>query len=166
LDQLPRGYSGYDEYSRQALAAQGIDIPGDVERNRRIDSAEERRIVEVLRRRAEAAPNAEERVEAEALGLMFELALCTAMRMRAIYTLTEDQISLLKKTVFLQKTKNGKSGGAGYVGCGHVYRMALGRDVLSQLRIFFATKEHVVYFTPANTTIPGKARAREPASSP
>jgi hypothetical protein len=43
LDQLPHGYSGYDEYTRQALAEQGVDIPGDVERNRRVDPAEERR---------------------------------------------------------------------------------------------------------------------------
>jgi hypothetical protein len=52
LDQLPHGYSGYDEYTGQALADQGIDIPGDVERNRRIDKGEEGRIVEVLQRRA------------------------------------------------------------------------------------------------------------------
>ena len=52
LDQLPHGYSGYDEYTRQALAEQGVDIPGDVERNRRIDWGEESRIV----RSATAAP--------------------------------------------------------------------------------------------------------------
>jgi hypothetical protein len=51
LDQLPHGYSGYDEYTRQALAEQGVDIPGDVERNRWIDSGEEGRIVDVLRQR-------------------------------------------------------------------------------------------------------------------
>ena len=107
LDQLPHGYSGYDEYTRQALGEQGVDIPGDVERNRRIDSGEEGRIVEVLRRRVEVAARLEERVEAEALSLMFQLALRTAMRLREIYTLQLAQIRLADKTIFLSKSKNG-----------------------------------------------------------
>jgi integrase len=107
LDQLPHGYSGYDEYTRQALAEQGFDIPGDVERNRRIDPDEERRIVEVLQRRREAAQSLEQRVEAEALGLMFQLALRTAMRLREIYTLVLAQIRIADKTIYLSKSKNG-----------------------------------------------------------
>jgi integrase len=107
LDQLPHGYSGYDEYTRQALADQGIDIPGDVERNRRIDKGEEGRIVETLRRRAEAAQSLEDRVEAETLSLIFQLALRTAMRLREIYTLLSDQIRIAEKTIYLSKSKNG-----------------------------------------------------------
>ena len=38
---------------------------------------------------------------------MFQLALRTAMRMREIYTLTQDQVSIARRTIFLQKTKNG-----------------------------------------------------------
>ena len=75
---------GYDEYTRQALADQGIDIPGDVERNRRIDKCEEGRIVETLRRRAEAAQTLEDRVEAEALSLIFQLALPTLFYVQKI----------------------------------------------------------------------------------
>ncbi len=41
--------------------------------------------------------------------LLFDLALETAMRMREMFTLTTDQINLSKKTVFLDKTKNGDS---------------------------------------------------------
>lgn len=41
--------------------------------------------------------------------LLFELALEAAMRMREMFTLTTDQIDLSKKTVFLDKTKNGDS---------------------------------------------------------
>lgn len=107
LDQLPHGYSGYDEYTRQALAEQGVDIPGDVERNRRIDSGEEGRIVDVLRQRLEATGRLEERVEAEALSLMFQLALRTAMRLREIYTLQLAQIRIVDKTIYLSKSKNG-----------------------------------------------------------
>ena len=39
--------------------------------------------------------------------LLFDMALETAMRMREMYTLTVDQISLEKETIFLEKTKNG-----------------------------------------------------------
>lgn len=35
------------------------------------------------------------------------MALETAMRMREMYTLTRDQVSLEKETIFLDKTKNG-----------------------------------------------------------
>jgi len=48
-----------------------------------------------------------EQGDAEGLSLMFQLALRTAMRMREIYTLTQDQVSIARKTIFLQKTKNG-----------------------------------------------------------
>ena len=99
--------SGYDEYTRQALAEQAIDIPGDVERNRRIDCAEERRIVEVLEQRIAVAPTPHERAEAEGLSLMFQLALQTAMRMREIYTLQQAQIRIEDKTIYLSKSKNG-----------------------------------------------------------
>ena len=39
--------------------------------------------------------------------LIFQLALETAMRMREMYTLSIDQVDLSKRTVFLNKTKNG-----------------------------------------------------------
>jgi integrase len=107
LDQLPHGYSGYDEYTRQALAEQGVDIPGDVERNRRVDPAEERRIVEVLKQRSVAAPTVQEQAEAEGLSLMFQLALQTAMRMRELYTLQQAEIRIEEKTIYLSKSKNG-----------------------------------------------------------
>lgn len=42
-----------------------------------------------------------------AMLLLFTLAIETAMRLREMYTLTVRQIDLEKKTVFLDKTKNG-----------------------------------------------------------
>ena len=107
LDQLPYGYSGYDEFTCRVLAEQGIDIPGDCERDRRIDPEEEAHIIAVLQRRAEIAPTLEQRGEAEGLSLMFELALQTAMRMREIYTLQQAQIRIADKTIYLNKSKNG-----------------------------------------------------------
>lgn len=107
LNQLPHGFSGYDEYTRQSLAEQGMDIPGDVERNRRIDPDEERRIVDALQQRRKTAESHERRVEAEALSLVFQLALRTAMRLREIYTLVLAQIRIADKTIYLSKSKNG-----------------------------------------------------------
>jgi integrase len=104
---LPHGYSGYDAYTRQWLEAKGWPVPEDTERDRRVDRAEEARIVELLRVRRERAPTLAEQAHAEGLSLMFQLALCTAMRMREIYTLDVTQVSPTAKTIFLDKTKNG-----------------------------------------------------------
>lgn len=38
---------------------------------------------------------------------MFDIALETGMRMREIFTLTKDQVSLEQRTIFLDKSKNG-----------------------------------------------------------
>ncbi|WP_431113027.1 tyrosine-type recombinase/integrase [Variovorax paradoxus] len=43
----------------------------------------------------------------QALWCMFVLAVESAMRMREMFTLTLDQVDLAKRTVFLDKTKNG-----------------------------------------------------------
>jgi hypothetical protein len=59
------------------------------------------------RLRRESSTLLEEQAEAEGLSLMFQLALRTAMRMRELYTLAQDQISITARTIFLQKTKNG-----------------------------------------------------------
>lgn len=107
LTDLPHGYSSYDEYTREELERQGVEVPQDVERNRRIDPAEERRIVAALTAKREAAQMLEDQAEAEGLCLMFQLALRTAMRMREIYTLTIDQISVEERSIFLAKTKIG-----------------------------------------------------------
>src|SRR5581483_2809297 len=107
LDKLPRGYSGYDEHTCELLADQGFDTPEDIERNRRIDPDEEQRIVTFLEQRLEQAQIPEERAEIEGMALMFSLALQTAMRLRELYTVTLDQISIERKSIFLERTKNG-----------------------------------------------------------
>jgi integrase len=90
--------------------AQGLEAARRITRGelyRRIDRGEEARIVEVLRLRRASTTVAAEQGDAEGLSLMFQLALRTAMRMRETYTLTQDQVSLARRTIFLQKTKDG-----------------------------------------------------------
>lgn len=80
----------------------------DVERDRRLHDGEEVRITAILNK---AKPEDRQRAlslpHAEALKLMFILALETAMRMREMYTLTVDQVDIERRTIFLDKTKNG-----------------------------------------------------------
>lgn len=80
----------------------------DVERDRRLSAGEEKRIREIL---AGAKPDGKQRGlelhHAEALVCLFDLALESAMRMREMYTLASAQVDLKKRTVFLDKTKNG-----------------------------------------------------------
>jgi hypothetical protein len=45
-----------------------------------------------------------------------------------------------------------RGGGVGYSGCENRYPMNLGRNVLTQMRFYFATKEKKIYFTLANAT--------------
>lgn len=93
---LKRGFSTYTEEDGKFVRAAGKKAKHDVERDRRLDADEEVRIRNELQRQPEQL-------------VMFVLALETAMRMRECYTLTVDQVSLPKKTVFLERTKNGDS---------------------------------------------------------
>lgn len=80
----------------------------DVERDRRLQEGEEARILAILNgHKPEGRQRAVVTKDAAAWRLMFILALETAMRMRETYTLTRDQVDLGKRTIFLDKTKNG-----------------------------------------------------------
>ncbi len=104
LRQLPRGYANYAPVDGEPRE--------DTERDRRLLPDEETRIRLVLARDADyiksigrERPISEENIEE--WRLLFDLALETAMRLREMYTLTVKQIDLPKKTIFLDKTKNG-----------------------------------------------------------
>jgi hypothetical protein len=45
---------------------------------------------------------------------------------------------------------NSHQGAASYDGCFGVHPLALGRDVVSKLHLYVATKEKMLYFTPAD----------------
>jgi len=105
---LPKRYAAYTESDAAvARSAQG-DIRIDVERDRRLQGDDEARIREIL---DGLKPDGRERpFELRwqgALECLFGLALETAMRLREMYTLTTDQIAIPRRTIFLDKTKNG-----------------------------------------------------------
>lgn len=97
---LPKGYSAYTPADGEPRE--------DVQRDRRLEAHEEAAIRRVL---AGATPENKERglalKEQPALCLLFDLALETAMRMSEMHTLERGQISLVDRTIYLDKTKNG-----------------------------------------------------------
>lgn len=80
---LPRGFARYE----------GNEVVNE-HRERRLENGEDEKIRPLL--------------SGERL-LIYTLALETAMRLSEIYSLTKDQVNLAKRTVFLDKTKNGDS---------------------------------------------------------
>lgn len=97
LRQLPRGYSTYRDKARE-----------DMERDRRLTEDEEAAIWRVLG--GWKPPDKQRSIELEhreAHRLLFTLALETAMRMSEMYTLTPDQVDIQRRTIFLERTKNG-----------------------------------------------------------
>jgi len=104
LKSLPKGFSAY---SPKDIKAAGLEKK-DESRDRRLSKEEEVRIREIL---AGAKPEGKQRPlslkHSAELKLVFDLALETAMRMKEIWTLDVTQIDLEKRTIFLDKTKNG-----------------------------------------------------------
>jgi len=101
---LPDGYS---QYTKKDAAIAG-EMRVDVERDRRLEAGEHEAIMATLRKGVlyrKQRPLVLEQVPA--LICLFVLAQESAMRLREMYTLTLDQVNLGKRTVFLDKTKNG-----------------------------------------------------------
>lgn len=86
IKNLPKNYAAYTE-DDGLIIADGV-------RDRRLETGEEEKLRNVLK-------------DQPALDLLFRLALETAMRMREMFTLTADQVDLSRRTIFLDKTKNG-----------------------------------------------------------
>lgn len=104
LRTLPDGYAQYTKTD----AANAGQTRVDVERDRRIEPGEDKRILEVIDAGVLARAQRPYRLpDPKALRCMFTLGLESAMRMREMYTLTVGQVDLAKRTVFLDKTKNG-----------------------------------------------------------
>jgi integrase len=102
LAQLKRGYSTYTDSDIEILKKLGKKPKNAVERDRRLndeiefgeEKIEEDRILDVMK-------------DMHHERNFFIVALETAMRMREIYTLDVSQISFKKRTISLDKTKNG-----------------------------------------------------------
>lgn len=111
LKLLPTRYASYNDAERAAVG----DAPdADNSRSRRLEDGEEERIRKVLAGDADYLKSlgVERGIDPESqkpMLLLFELAIETAMRMREVFTLTWDQVDIEKRTIFLDKTKNGDS---------------------------------------------------------
>ena len=107
LRSLPNGYA---QYTKADAAAAGVEKQ-DIERDRRLESGEWEKILEVIAAgvlpRIQRPLVLEGRRDKAALQCIAVLAVESAMRMREMYTLTWAQVDLARKTVFLEKTKNG-----------------------------------------------------------
>lgn len=110
---LPKRYAAYTASDAAVLRmapnnGKHVSVPTDVARDRRLKDGEEAAIRRVL---DGYKPAARERALAlkwqGALELLFDLALETSMRLRELYTLELDQVDLARRTIFLDKTKNG-----------------------------------------------------------
>lgn len=104
LRTLPAGYAQYTK--TDAALAGGARV--DVERDRRLEPGETEAVLAVL---ASGVLDRKQRPLVlpwpAALRCLFMVAVESAMRMREIYTLRLDQVALTRRTVFLDKTKNG-----------------------------------------------------------
>jgi len=104
LRTLPNGYASYTKLDAAVAGKSRTDI----ERDRRLEPGEFERIVAVIE--SGMLPRAQrpyQLPDAQALRVLFVLALESAMRLREMYTLTIDQVDLAKMTIFLDRTKNG-----------------------------------------------------------
>lgn len=109
LKMLPARYAVYNDAERAS-----VDNAPDADnaRTRRLEPGEEERIRKVLANDRDYinALGVERGIRPESqapMTLLFDLAIETAMRMREMFTLTWDQIDLDRRTIFLERTKNG-----------------------------------------------------------
>jgi integrase len=101
---LPDGYAQYS----QADAALAGEKRVDVERDRRLEGDEYERILTIIDSGVLARKQRPMTLEyTAALRCLVVLAVASGMRLREMYTLTLSQVQLAKRTIFLDKTKNG-----------------------------------------------------------
>ena len=101
---LPDGYS---QYTVQDKALAGVKRE-DIERDRRLEEGEYEKVLAIID--GGVLPRNQRPLAIEhiaATRTLFILAVESAMRLQEMYTLTMDQVKLSKRTVFLEKTKNG-----------------------------------------------------------
>ena len=98
---------GYAQYSKADVAAAGVKRE-DIERDRRLEPGEYERSLAVIDGGVLARKQRPLTLEyPKAHRALFILAVESAMRLSEMYTLWEDQIDLPRRTIFLDKTKNG-----------------------------------------------------------
>ena len=108
LRALPRGYAVYTDADAKSAEAVGGKRKIDHERDRRLSQVEEKNIRQVFDTGKPVGDGRRLALKNRAdLLLLFEMALESAMRLREMFTLTAGQVDLGKRTIFLEKTKNG-----------------------------------------------------------
>lgn len=109
LKMLPERYASYSDAERAA----NKDAPeNNNARERRLEHGEEERIRKVLACDKDylLSLNVERGINplhAPEMLLLFEMAIESAMRLREMFTLSVDQLDIGRRTIFLDKTKNG-----------------------------------------------------------
>lgn len=130
LRTLPDGYS---QYTKADAATAGVKRE-DVERDRRLEYGEWEKIVGFIEGGVVARKvrplKLEGRRDKRALHCLVVLAVESAMRLREMFTLSRDQVDLARKTVFLDKTKNGDK-----------RQVPLSSVALAELRSYMAAAE-------------------------
>lgn len=105
---LPRRYATYTAHDATYLGA-GARAPDDAPRDRRLLPGEHERILMVLG--SDYVPEGRERGltlrHRDALVLLYWWAIRTGMRLAEMYTLAPSQVDVARRTVFLDRTKNG-----------------------------------------------------------
>lgn len=101
--------AGYASYSAADVAVVGDNVE-DIKRQRRLESGEEKRILQVIEEGTLTRKHGKYMIdEKEAVRVIFLLALETCMRLRELYTIDTSQVNLKTRTIYLDKTKNGDS---------------------------------------------------------
>lgn len=101
---LPSGYSQYTAAEQRALTGQGRRARTDVQRDRRLQPAEEARIRATLA--GEHRPDKERPWGPDpAMALLFSVIVDTGLRLREAYTLRVDQVDLARGVLRVEGTK-------------------------------------------------------------
>lgn len=104
LRTLPDGYAQYTDTDAELAQVRREDV----ERDRRLEAGELDRLLAVIASGVLPRKQRPRPLEwTPALRLLVVLAVESAMRLRELYTLTLDQVDIRRRTVFLDKTKNG-----------------------------------------------------------
>ena len=110
LLRLPTRYAAYSAKDQESARESVGKAIFDQERFRRLEPSEETRIRAILSgQKPEGRQRAFQLPHREALLCLFDVALESAMRLREIYTLRIDQVSFAKRTIVVEKSKNGRA---------------------------------------------------------
>lgn len=108
LKMLQTRFATYTAADAEALRANGEEPREDGARDRRLEDGEEARIWAILGGEKPAGKQRALTLEhGPHLVLLFDIALETGMCLSELYTLDRGQIDIQKRTIFLDRTKNG-----------------------------------------------------------